>query len=133
TGIGVALIVFYITMVIEGSNDIVAVMFGLSINDITIFMRFGVFILPVAAFWITKRLCLGLQRKDRELVLHGHETGRIVRHEHGEFIEVHEPLTDQELWVRVSYDNRKPLELEPEENEFGVRRKNYRWLRFRRA
>ncbi|PKQ25758.1 MAG: ubiquinol-cytochrome c reductase cytochrome b subunit [Actinobacteria bacterium HGW-Actinobacteria-4] len=133
TGIGVALIVFYVILVIEGSNDIVATLFHLSINDITWFIRFAVFILPVVAFWITKRICLGLQRKDRELVLHGHETGRIVRHESGEYVEVHEPLTDQEIWIRVSYDNHKPLVLEPETNEFGVRRRWYRWSRFKQA
>lgn len=133
TGIGVGLIIFYVLMVLEGSNDIVATMFGLSINDITYFMRVAVFVLPVVGFWITKRLCLGLQRKDRELVLHGHETGRIVRHDNGEYIEVHEPLDEQEVWLRVSFENRTPMEPQPTHNEFGVRRKGQRWSRFKRA
>mgnify|MGYP004166649391 CR=1 FL=1 len=76
---------------------------------------------------------MGLQRKDRELVLHGHETGRIVRFDNGEYIEVHEPLTDEERWVLVSYQNLKPRELAPEHNEHGVRRKGYRWDRFKAA
>ena len=42
---------------------------------------------------ITKRICLSLQRRDRELVLHGKETGRLVMLPHGEFIEVHEELS----------------------------------------
>jgi ubiquinol-cytochrome c reductase cytochrome b subunit len=78
-------------------------------------------------------LALGLQRKDRELVLHGHETGRIVRFESGEYIEVHEPLTAEERWVLVSYENLKPHEVGPEENEFGVRRKGRRWRKFKAA
>src|SRR5690606_22122071 len=105
TGLGVALITFYVIMAIEGSNDIVATYLDLSINDITVyFARIGGIVLPIAAFIITKRMCLSLQRKDRELVLHGHETGRIVRHESGQYVEVHEPLDDQELWLRVSYE-----------------------------
>lgn len=129
TGIGVALIAFYVVLVLEGSNDIIAHLFHLSINDLTILFRILVFAVPVAAFIITKRLALGLQRKDRELVLHGHETGRIVRFENGEYIEVHEPLSEEERWVLVSYDALRPHELAPEHNEHGVRRKGYRWER----
>ena len=36
----------------------------------------------------------GLQRRDRDLVLHGRETGRIVRTAEGKFFEVHEPLDE---------------------------------------
>ncbi|WP_062293645.1 cytochrome bc1 complex cytochrome b subunit [Demequina phytophila] len=132
TGIGVALITFYVVLVMEGSNDIIANLFHLSLNDLTYFFRIGIFVLPVIAFWITRRICFGLQRKDRELVLHGKETGRIVRHEHGEYVEVHEPLTDQERWLLVSYDDIAPLEIEDEYNDRGVRRKGYRWDRFKK-
>lgn len=133
TSFGVAIITFYVVLVLEGSNDIVANLFRLSINDLTIMFRILVFALPILAFLITKRIAMGLQRKDRELVLHGHETGRIVRFDNGEYIEVHEPLTDQERWVRVSYDALKPRELAPEHNDRGVRRKGYRWDRFKAA
>jgi len=133
TGIGVALILFYVLLVLEGSNDIIALLFKLSINDITKVLRFAVILLPILAFWVTKRICLGLQRKDRELVLHGHETGRIVRHESGEYIEVHKPLNEQERWLRVAYDSPRPIQIAPETNERGVRRKGYKWDRFKAA
>ncbi len=133
TGLGVAIITFYVVLVLEGSNDIVAKLFSLSINDLTIMFRFLVFALPVAAFMITKRIAMGLQRKDRELVLHGEETGRIVRFKSGEYIEVHEPISEQERWVLVSYANLKPHEIGPEANEHGVRRKGLRWRRFTAA
>lgn len=133
TAFGVAIITFYVVLVLEGSNDIVATLFRLSINDLTIMFRIVVIALPILAFIVTRRIALGLQRKDRELVLHGHETGRIVRFDNGEYIEVHEPLTEQERWVRVSYHNLKPRELAPELNDRGVRRKGYRWDRFKAA
>ena len=83
------------------------------------------------AFLITKRICLALQRKDRELVLHGHETGRIVRFASGEYIEVHKPLDAHERWLRVQHEPRRPLEIEPAEDSRGVRRKGYRKDRMR--
>ena len=133
TGIGVATITFYVILVLEGSNDIVANLFHLSLNDLTIFFQWAIFILPPIMFWVTRRICMGLQRKDRELVLHGHETGTIVRHENGEYIEVHSPLSEQEVWLRVQHEDIAPLEIAPEYNEHGVRRKGYRWDRFKQA
>jgi len=58
-------------------------------------------------------------------VLHGHETGRIVRFANGEYIEVHKPLDEQERWLRVSYEANRPLEIAPREDARGVRRKGY--------
>ena len=126
TGLGVAFLTAFIILALAGSNDLIATHFSLSINAITWVFRIALFVAPVLAFWITKRICLGLQRKDRELVLHGHETGRIVRFANGEYIEVHKPLAEEERWLRVNYDNRRPLEIEPREDSRGVRRKGFR-------
>jgi len=52
-------------------------------------------------------------KKDREIVLHGYESGRIVRLPGGEYIEVHQPVDEYERWKLVSYNNYKPLELTP--------------------
>ena len=65
--------------------------------------RIGVFVLPPLAFIITKRLCLSLQRADRDLVLHGRETGRLVMLPHGEFVEVHEPLSPEKQWTLTQH------------------------------
>lgn len=126
TGLGVGFLTAFIILALAGSNDLIATHFSLSINAITWTFRVALFVAPVLAFWITKRICLGLQRKDRELVLHGHETGRIVRFANGEYIEVHKPLNDQERWLRVNYDAHKPLEIEPREDSRGVRRKGFK-------
>ncbi|CAM3792781.1 cytochrome bc1 complex cytochrome b subunit [Isoptericola cucumis] len=136
TGLGVAFLTAFIILALAGSNDLIATHFSLSINTITWVFRFLFFAGPVFAFWITKRICLGLQRKDRELVLHGHETGRIVRFANGEYIEVHRPLDEQERWLRVNYDAHAPLEIEPATDARGVKRKGYkqdrRWQRLSR-
>lgn len=136
TGLGVAFLTAFVILALAGSNDLIATHFGMSINAITWAFRFLLFLGPWFAFWVTKRICLGLQRKDRELVLHGHETGRIVRFANGEYIEVHRPLDEQERWLRVNYEAHKPLEIEPATDARGVRRKGYkqdrRWQRLSR-
>jgi ubiquinol-cytochrome c reductase cytochrome b subunit len=85
------------------------------------FSRIGIIVLPPIAFVITKRLCLSLQRADRDLVLHGKETGRLVRLPHGEFIEVHEEISPEKKWLLTSHEQSGALEL-PETDKAGVRR-----------
>ncbi len=126
TAFGVSLLTAFAVLIFAGSNDILATHFGMSINDITWAFRVLILVAPPVAFWATKRICLGLQRKDRELVLHGHETGRIVRFASGEYIEVHRPLDEYERWVRVAHEPKRPVELLPAYDERGVRRKGYR-------
>lgn len=75
TGIGVAIIVAFVVLAVAGSNDLIATHFDMSLNLITWVLRIAFFAAPVAAFMVTKRMCLALQRKDREIVLHGHESG----------------------------------------------------------
>jgi ubiquinol-cytochrome c reductase cytochrome b subunit len=125
TGLGVGFLAAFIILALAGSNDLIATHFGLSINAITWVFRILFFVGPVFAYYITKRICLGLQRKDRELVLHGHESGRIVRYAHGEYVEVHTPLDEQERWLRVNYEAPVPLTIAPKTDARGVKRKGY--------
>jgi ubiquinol-cytochrome c reductase cytochrome b subunit len=62
---------------------------------------------------ISKRTCLALQRKDREIALHGYESGRIVRLPGGEYVEVHEQLDDFERWRLLDFEEYKPLTVRP--------------------
>ncbi|MFF8998615.1 cytochrome bc complex cytochrome b subunit [Streptomyces achromogenes] len=123
TAFGVAWLAVYFVMLIGGGNDIVATHFHLSINAVTWFVRIAYFVGPVIAFLVTKRICLGLQRRDRDKVLHGRETGIIKRLPHGEFIEVHEPLSQEQLHTLTSHKQYTPAEIGPTVDENGVERK----------
>ena len=90
------------------------------------FLRFALIILPALAFIITKRICLSLQRRDREKLLHGRETGRILRLPTGEFIEVHEPVNSEEKALLESKPDTKPLPEPPETDSAGVRNPKYK-------
>ena len=121
TALGVMSLTFMLVALINGGNDIIAITFDLTINQIMWFSRIAIFILPPIAFVITKRLCLSLQRADRDLVLHGRETGRLVMMPHGEFVEVHEPISPEKAWLLTQHEQNPPLALE--ENDMrGVRR-----------
>ncbi|AWZ03664.1 MULTISPECIES: ubiquinol-cytochrome c reductase cytochrome b subunit [unclassified Streptomyces] len=123
TAFGVAWIAEYIVLLIGGGNDLFAQYFHLSINSITWFVRIGFFVVPVLAFIVTKRICLGLQRRDHDKVLHGRETGVIKRLPHGEFVEIHEPLSQGKLHQLTAHEQYAPIELGPTVDENGVERK----------
>ncbi|MFN8076263.1 MAG: ubiquinol-cytochrome c reductase cytochrome b subunit [Kineosporiaceae bacterium] len=122
TGLGVMAISFYVLLWISGGNDIMATHLHLSINDITHSLRVLVFVLPPLLFVLTKRICLGLQRADREKVLHGTESGRLFRTETGEYFELHEGLDPHSRWVLVQHEALRPVTPAPAEDEHGVRR-----------
>jgi ubiquinol-cytochrome c reductase cytochrome b subunit len=92
TSLGAMALAFYTVLLISGGNDVIAYKFDISLNAMTWAGRIGLIVLPPLAYAITYRLCLGLQRHDREVLEHGVETGIIKRLPTGEFIEVHQPL-----------------------------------------
>ncbi|MFH8933646.1 cytochrome bc1 complex cytochrome b subunit [Streptomyces griseosporeus] len=109
TAIGAAWISVYLILLAGGGNDIVATRLHLSINTVTWAVRIGLFAVPAVVFVVTRRICLGLQLKDRELVEHGRSTGVIKRLPHGEYVELHEPLDQTALHTLTAH--RRPAEL----------------------
>ncbi|MFI5675230.1 cytochrome bc1 complex cytochrome b subunit [Streptomyces cellulosae] len=109
TAIGAVWISVYLLLLAGGGNDIVATRLHLSINTVTWTVRIAVFVVPAVVFVVTRRICLGLQLRDRELVLHGRETGVIKRLPHGEYVEVHQPLDQARLHTLTAHE--RPGEL----------------------
>jgi ubiquinol-cytochrome c reductase cytochrome b subunit len=87
-----------------GGNDIIATHLSMSINSITYFMRGAVFILPPIVFYVTRRWCIGLQRADNERLLHGYESGIIMRSPDGGYTERHLPIGEAEAFRLASRD-----------------------------
>ncbi|MEI6843860.1 MAG: ubiquinol-cytochrome c reductase cytochrome b subunit, partial [Actinomycetes bacterium] len=130
TALGAMSLTFILVTLLNGGNDIIATHFSLTINQIMWFSRIGIFVLPPIAYVITKRLCLSLQRADRDLVLHGKETGRLMMSAEGEFIEVHEPISKEKAWTLTQHE--QPVALEHlTEDEHGVRNPNSRGSKLR--
>jgi ubiquinol-cytochrome c reductase cytochrome b subunit len=113
TAIGAAGVTFYAALWAGAATDLIATNFKMSLNQVLTSMQILLIVGPIIAFFITKRLCLSLQRKDREIVLHGRESGRIVRLPHGEYIEVHEPLDAHDMYKLVDFADYKPTLARP--------------------
>ncbi len=113
TAIGAAGVTFYAVFWAAASSDIIATHFMLTMEGVIHTLQALLFVGPVVAYFLTKRVCLALQKKDRSVALHGYETGRIVKLPGGEFIEVHEQLSDYERWRLVSYEAYEPLMIRP--------------------
>ena len=92
TGLGAMSISFFLILLASGGNDIIADKFDISLNATTWAGRIGLFLVPPIAYFVTYRICLGLQQHDREVLVHGVESGMIRRLPSGQFIEVHQPL-----------------------------------------
>ena len=92
TSLGMMAISFYFLLTISGMNDLIAYHFQISLNAMTWVGRIGLVIVPPIVYYCTYRICLGLQRSDREVLEHGVATGTIEVLPSGGFIEVHQPL-----------------------------------------
>ncbi|WP_462417367.1 cytochrome bc1 complex cytochrome b subunit [Kytococcus sp. Marseille-QA3725] len=111
-GLGAAFFTVYCVLWAAAGNDLMAIKLGLSINDITNVLRVLFFVGPVIVFWVVKRICLSMQRRDRDKVLHGRESGRIVRTPEGRFFEAHEELSPYERWNLVQHPDYRALTAE---------------------
>jgi ubiquinol-cytochrome c reductase cytochrome b subunit len=54
---------------------------------------------PVTAFWLTRRICLGLQAMEQEQIAQGVETGVVMRTLEGGYEEAHKPLSPARRWA----------------------------------
>jgi ubiquinol-cytochrome c reductase cytochrome b subunit len=104
TGLGAMAITFYLVLTLSGANDVIADKFDISLNAMTWAGRIGIIVLPPLAYYVAYRMCLGLQQHDREVLVHGVETGIIRRLPDGRFIEVHQPLAEADAHGHAALD-----------------------------
>ncbi len=115
TALGMSIITFYGVLWLEGANDVIANHFDVPLYLTTEIARWAIFVGPAVAYIITKRICLGLQRKDLHLLEHGVETGIIRQLPSGEYIEETRPVSEEARAVLTSRP--EPLSLPPAESD----------------
>ena len=116
----VAMMTLYGLLWAAGGNDILAVVLNLNLNTITYFMRVAVFVGPVIAFIIARRWAISLQRSDEAKLLHGYETGVIMRSPDGEYTERHLPINPETAYTLTARDRDRIFELPAGEDANGV-------------
>lgn len=114
TAIGAAGVTFYAVLWAAASSDLIATHFVVSIEGVVHVLQVAFFVAPVVAYFVTKRVCIALQKKDREIVLHGYETGRIHRLPGGEYVEVHQAIDEYERWRLIDVETYQPLVPRPD-------------------
>lgn len=120
TALMVALMTFYAVLWMAGGNDIIAITFDMSINQITYAFRFLVFVGPIIAFVVTRRWCISLQRHDTEKLLHGYETGIIMRSPEGGYSEKHLPVSPTTAYKLTARDRDEVYTAGQETDENGI-------------
>jgi ubiquinol-cytochrome c reductase cytochrome b subunit len=111
TSIGMMALALYGVLTLSSFNDIIALQFDISLNATTWAGRIGLLVAPPVAYLITYRVCLALQRSDREVLEHGIETGIITRAPDGAYLEVHQPLDGKALAYQGASVPKKPNKL----------------------
>ncbi|HEX6196580.1 MAG TPA: cytochrome bc complex cytochrome b subunit [Jiangellaceae bacterium] len=131
TGLGAAFVAFYVVLWIAGGNDVLATTFHVPVNWMTRLLQVSVVVVPPLAYTITKRICLGLQRRDRDKLLHGRETGINVVDIGGGFAELRVPLNRYDAYELTSRERRVPFVRDPEVDENGIPAPRLRSTRLR--
>jgi ubiquinol-cytochrome c reductase cytochrome b subunit len=130
TGLCAAGVTAYAVLLVAGAQDVVALTFDLPLPDLTQALRAGLVVLPVVAFWLTRRLCLGLQEREGRRVTTGKETGEVGQGVQGGYTPLHRPLPPGPRYSALAREMPSPLTLPPPPRE-GTRRRLVRRLRTR--
>jgi ubiquinol-cytochrome c reductase cytochrome b subunit len=115
-----AMMTLYGLLWAAGGNDILATTFHLNLNSITYFMRGAIFVVPVLAFILARRWCISLQRQDTENLLHGYETGIIMRDALGGYSERHLPLPVERAYTLTARKRDEVFEVNGTVDRNGV-------------
>jgi ubiquinol-cytochrome c reductase cytochrome b subunit len=126
-----AMVALYGLLWAAGGNDILATTFHVSLNNITYFMRGAIFVIPPIVFIIARRWCISLQRSDNERLLHGYETGIIMRSPDGEYTERHLPVSPTRAYKLTARERDEVLPEPYRHDAYGVRDKRYPLLKAR--
>ncbi len=126
-----AMVTVYGLLWAAGGNDILAVLLHMNLNSITYFMRAAIFVIPPIVFYVTRRWCIGLQRADNDRLLHGYETGIIMRSPDGAYSERHAPISVQKAFTLTARHRDEIYTPESETDENGVAARGSRSQRIR--
>ncbi|GAA0306689.1 ubiquinol-cytochrome c reductase cytochrome b subunit [Streptomyces polychromogenes] len=110
TGLGAAAVSWYAVLLLAGAQDILAFISAVPLPELTRALRVAFFAVPAVVFWLTRRLCLALRDRERELLTGGEETGLVRQGVEGGFHPEHRALPAGERYVMLVGEQPRPLE-----------------------
>ena len=108
TGLGAAALTAYGVLLLAGAQDVIAFALDVPLPALTWALRVGLVVFPVVAFWVTGRLCLAAQARDRELMEQGEPTGDVRQSAEGGYHPGHERLPAGTRFVLLARDLPEP-------------------------
>ncbi|WP_245979859.1 cytochrome b [Streptomyces diacarni] len=126
TGLGVAGVTTYAVLLGAGGQDVLSVLFTWPIESMTWIFRGAFFLAPPLAFWLTRRVCLGLQAQDRVRLRAGDGTGE-VEQVAGGYQEARTPLAGAEQHTILVKDVPPRLTADEARRTGALRRRLYFW------
>ena len=91
TAVGTMALTFWLVLTIAGSDDVLAIAFDVPLGPLRWTERVATLVLPGIAFVAAHRICVGLQRRDRDMLRHGVRTGLLTETADGVFAELRQP------------------------------------------
>jgi ubiquinol-cytochrome c reductase cytochrome b subunit len=91
TAVGAMALVFYAILFGSGATDVIAATFDVPFEGLVWAGRIGLLVLPPLAHLVTYRVCVGLQRADRDALAHGIRTGLLYAGPDGTYVELRRP------------------------------------------
>ncbi|MEU2393842.1 ubiquinol-cytochrome c reductase cytochrome b subunit [Streptomyces sp. NPDC007369] len=114
TGLAVGALSCYAVLLVAGGQDIAAFVFDVPVAAVTWTLRVAFLVLPAAAFWTTRRLCLALQAREAAELAGGTESGLVVQGVEGGFHPQHRALSADERHAVLVRERPPPLPAGPE-------------------
>ncbi|MER6981358.1 cytochrome b [Streptomyces carpinensis] len=108
TALGVAAVSVYAVLLMAGGQDVLSYVFHAPFEVLTYSFRALLFVLPVVAYHLTKRACLGLQAADRRRLTEGRATAEVRRTPGGGYQVVRTPLSGAEAYRILVRDEPRP-------------------------
>jgi len=110
TGVGVAGVVFYSTLWAAASADLIATQFHLSFNAVIHVLQVVVLLGPGLGFFVAHTACRTLRAAEHERLVHGAESGQILRSPSGGYVETPQPPRPGDRLVAGSIEPASPPE-----------------------
>lgn len=105
TALGAAGATYFIVLTFAGADDIHTKIFRLAMFHLVWALRVAVFGLPLLVFFVTRRICMELQRSDWRGVLFGRDIGVVEQMPDGSYRGKLEQLDAGERYMLTSRDN----------------------------
>ncbi|MFI6284575.1 cytochrome bc complex cytochrome b subunit [Streptomyces sp. NPDC051018] len=117
TGLCAAAVTAYAVLLVAGAQDIFAFIFDVPVRNLTWALRTALVVLPPVVFWLTRRICLGLQEREGRRLAERAETGEVLQSVEGGYAPQRRPLSPARRYTALVRELPVPLVLAPPPDE----------------